>query len=722
MSRQLPSFFARSRTLLLTVALAAGGLGAVGLTAQSASAVPPDQLVVTDVTNAGTQDLSGVSLLTVNTNGSQSFTKPVALPSADATGVNAFALSGNSNGNGALALSTDSTSLSIAGYHAAPGPTGVAGIPDPKDTLATSIQRMVARISAAGGSSTVDTSTLLGTTTLNASAPRAAVSTDGQSFYVSGNGGADTPIAGVIKVPLGGASKTQITDANQKNVRQIQIAGNQLYATSDKKNLLGFGRFAGASLPTAPNTAIASLTAAPIVGTTVPSKNYVPDAMLLLHTGVNSTPGAIDTAYVVIDADSSNSIAGEIDKYTSSNGTSWTKQTSAKTGDYPFLTGRVSGGVVQLYLTKGTAAGNSIVEVDDTTPTGDFTAGSETTVANAASGHAFRGVSLPPTNWDPGTVSHLAPTVSTPNSSVGGTLNDANNPTQEVDLADIDSDVNSLTVTGTSDDQSVIKDSDITFTGSGATRTAKLVPSGVGRATITFTVKDPENNTGTTTVSYGASAAPASATGHYFYESSDLSSAIDVGDGYTLAESNEDSTLRLYKQDQSGRPVKAFDMSGSGTTGIGNDSGDLEGMARVAQQQQRRRCQAESTGALHCHDQWHGPVNQRHLRRQVHRSVGRPARLGCCQRQPARIRGRPGRQQQRGLRHRGHRVCPGQHIHRVHRIPCALGISWRQAGCGHRAGHERRRPDHRRRHARFRRPDLSRPRWSYDPRDPQEQP
>lgn len=579
MPAQHTSVFSRSRALLLTLALAAGGLGSVGLTAQSASADDSDQLVVLDTTNAGTQGLSGASILTVNADGSATNSEPVPLPTADAGAAKAFALSGDSNGNGALALSADSTSLSVAGYHAVPGPTGVVGIPDPKDTLSTSIQRMVARISATGGTATVDTSTVLSTNTLSTSAPRAAVSTDGQSFFVAGNGGSDSPLAGVIKVPLGGASKTQITDSNQKNVRQVQIAGGQLYATSDKNSLAGFGRFANAGLPTV-STAITQL-GGPIVVAASPTKDYVPDAMLLLHTGVNPSPTAIDTAYVVIDTDSSKSVVGEVRKYISSNGTTWTKQSSVKTGDYPFLTGRVAAGKVQLYLTKGSNAANSIVEVDDATPTGDFTAGSETTVATAAAGHAFRGVSLPPANWNPGIAVTAAPTISTANSSAAGTIGDANNPTQDVNLVDSDTPAANLTVTATSSNVAVLPNANITFTGTGATRTATFAPIAKGRATVTFMVKDPQLNTGTTQVFYGASSTPSSAAGHYFYESSDLSSSVDVGSGYALAVSSEDSTLRLYKQNQSGRPVATFDMSGAGAAGIGNDAGDLEGMTRV---------------------------------------------------------------------------------------------------------------------------------------------
>ncbi|MCW2798794.1 MAG: hypothetical protein JWQ70_266 [Aeromicrobium sp.] len=578
MAGQHTSFFARSRALLLTVALAAGGLGAVGLTAQSASATAPDQLVVTDVTNGQSQELSSVSLQTVNVDGSQSFAKPVVLPTADAAGVNAFALSGNSNGNGALSLSANGNYLSVAGYHQTPtSPTG-----DPKGTTAAVIQRMVARVSS---SAVVDTTTLIPSPGLSKSAPRAAASNDGSAFYVSGNGGSDSPNSGVIRVNLGGGGKVAIADTNQKNLRQVQIAGGSLYATTEKGALFGLGKI-GTGLPAVASAASSlAVTTTNVGGTTPPQSDFiVPDAFVMLHTGVNSASSTvIDTAYVVIDTDTGNGISGEIRKYTSSNGTTWTKAATVVAGDYPFLTGRVNaaGTGVQLFATKGSGDTNSVVEIDDSTLTGVFTPGTESTVANAAAGHAFRGVALPPSGWNPGTVSHLSPTVSTTNSTVGATLGDSNNPTQEVDVADPDSDPSTLTLSATSSNTGVLPNGNIVFSGTGATRTVSMTPTGKGRATITITVKDPENNSGSTQLLYAASSAPTSATGHYFYESSDLSSAVDVGSGYTLAVSSEDSTLRLYDQSKSGRPVKTFDMGADAPNGIGNGGGDLEGMALV---------------------------------------------------------------------------------------------------------------------------------------------
>ncbi|MEO6471914.1 MAG: hypothetical protein ABIR57_08380, partial [Aeromicrobium sp.] len=210
MARQQKLFISRARAAIVAIALATGGLTAV--TTQSASAVAPvdTQLVVTDVADATTlNNLSAVSLLTYNISGSTSFAAPVPLPRLDAAPVNAFTLSGNTPGNGALSRSTDGNYLSIAGYHHAPGATGFTGSEvDPKATTAAHINRMVARISATG---TVDTSTLLSSPTLSANHPREALSTDGSNFYVTGNNGNDTTAkSGVVLVTRTTGTKVPI--------------------------------------------------------------------------------------------------------------------------------------------------------------------------------------------------------------------------------------------------------------------------------------------------------------------------------------------------------------------------------------------------------------------------------------------------------------------------------------------------------------------------------
>ena len=727
---------ARVRRSFLAASLVVGAMAAVAMAPQTATAAATDQLVVVDVNDASTGDFSSSSLKTINADGTKSFASPVDLPSADADGVNAFALAGSSNGNGSLARSADGNYLAVAGYHHVPGPTGEvkAGVPvKPKDTKTTltaegpGIQRMVARV---GNTGTVDTSTLLGTTALSGSHPRGVATDTGSSFYLSGNGGStDT---GVFSIPFGGGTKTPIaggvsgeaTTTDQRNTRSIQIAGGGLYTVSEKATLQGLGKI-GTGLPATKSALTRLGPKAAVVDFPVPTAVVMVDA--------SSSVDGIDTGYVSVDIDD-NGTNDEIRKYTS-DGTAWTLN-GTKAGDYPFLTARVSGDTVQLFASKGsTAPANTIVKFDDTGGAGAASFGTDTTVATAADGHAFRGLAFAPTGWNPGTVSSSAPTASLAHSKVSGTIGDGHNPGTTLTLADDDTDAADLTVTAESSNGDVIPNSGIDVTGSGLERAVSFTPAGVGRATITLTVTDDNSNTGTTQVSYAASSAPTSPSGRYLYESSDLSSAVDVGDGHAIAVSSEDNVVRLYKKDESGRPVKTFDFTDP-TTGIGSSNADLESMARVndtlyvlgsQRQQQQRRGQAGPTRPVHRRDHRVRRRHHAHVHRPVQRPVGRPPDLGPGARQPARLRRRTGGRSRcerpERVQHRRIRVRSGQHVDGLPRVPCAAGRPRRHAQRRHRPGRERQRPRARwRRHrATVRRADLPRPRRPHHPRDPQEQ-
>jgi hypothetical protein len=566
----------RARHALVSLALVGSTLAAVAIAPQSASADASDQVVVVDVPVGSGSDLASASLKTFHVDGTKSFTKTVALPTADDTGVNAFALGGDTTGNGSLSLSGNGSYLAIAGYHHVPGPTGQTKsgtAVKPKDTkTATSsdgpgVQRMVARI---GNDGAVNTSTLLGTS-LSGSAPRGVYTDTGSTFYLSGNGG--TTDTGIFTQPFGGGASTAIAGSvsgaatgDQKNTRNIAVAGGNLYTISEKTNLAGLGQV-GSGLPTtkSPITRLGS-----VVST---SDKPVPSTTVLFDT--SSGVAGVDTAYVSVDIDDDGT-NDEIRKYVN-DGTTW-NAAGAKTGDYPFITGRKVGGNVELFAAKGSGTGNSLVKFTDSTPTATGTYSSDTEIAKADPDHAFRGVALPPTGWNPGTISSDAPTISTSNNSAGSTIGDAHNAGIDLTLADDDTDPADLTVTATSSNTTVLPVANIHISGTGLQRSVTFEPSTtVGRSTVSFTVKDDADNQDTSSpLSYGLSAAPASASGRYLYESSDVSAAVDVGSGYLLAGA-ADGTLRLYKGSESGRPVKEFDLSAD----LGTDGPDIEAMTRV---------------------------------------------------------------------------------------------------------------------------------------------
>lgn len=602
----------RARHALIALALVGGTLAAVTGTQQGASADAPDQLVVVDVRNNSSHDLAKASLRTINANGDAASVNPVSLPSANGGGQNAFTLDGSSDGNGELGLSEDKTYLTLAGYNRAPGaisfthtvkgingnPTPVtAAITEPKDTYSSEISRMVAKVTTSGGNASIDTSTVLTGNTLSSSAPRQALGLSG-GIYLTGNGNAETADStyngttwssqpknttdgGVVKVDLGGGNKTTIgcpgtaspcaavagpppSGGKQTNTRKVQAGSDGLYMTSEKGAVRGFGKFSGSSAP----TSVAAITQK--VNITTDTANDLPEPDSFAMVDANSGVPGVDTAYVVI-----NKPTREIRKYTADSGGAWSAAGSI-TGDYVFLTARVAGnGNVEVFASKGVDAGNTVVKLTDSNPTGSAAlAEAASPIATALSGHSFRGLAFAPTGWDPGTAST---TITADEDSVGATLLDAHNPTTKLTVADNDTPLADLTVTASSSNTSVIPNSGIDVSGTGATRTVTYTPSAVGRSTITFTVDDGDGHTATQEVEYGASATPASATGRYLYDSSDHSSAVDVGDGYAIAVSSEDNKILLYKKGESNRPLKEFDFGAN----IGTDNADLESMARA---------------------------------------------------------------------------------------------------------------------------------------------
>ena len=121
---------------------------------------------------------------------------------------------------GALTLSADGKYLTIVGYHAAIGTTGVAA--------AAGLTRGVALINAAG---VVDVSTsLTQATTYGANNIRSAVTTNGTDLFLTGNGATGT--AGVRTAVVGGTTSTQLNNGDATpttNTRVANLFGGDLY-------------------------------------------------------------------------------------------------------------------------------------------------------------------------------------------------------------------------------------------------------------------------------------------------------------------------------------------------------------------------------------------------------------------------------------------------------------------------------------------------------------
>ena len=148
---------------------------------------------------------------------------------------------------GALTLSADGKYLTIAGYHAAIGTTGVA--------TAAGLTRGVALINAAG---VVDVSTsLTQASTYGANNIRSAVTTNGTDLFLTGTGATGT--AGIRTAVVGGTTSTQLNNGDATpttNTRVANLFGGDLYFSTGSGTQGIYKVGSGASTATGQTTAL----------------------------------------------------------------------------------------------------------------------------------------------------------------------------------------------------------------------------------------------------------------------------------------------------------------------------------------------------------------------------------------------------------------------------------------------------------------------------------
>uniref|UniRef100_UPI002AD465F1 beta strand repeat-containing protein n=1 Tax=Frankia sp. Cas3 TaxID=3073926 RepID=UPI002AD465F1 len=514
--------------------------------AVSASAATPDVIDVVSV-NGTTSGASAVSIMPMLSTGVTG--TPIALPTAASGGNRPLTLSGSASSEGQLSLSSDGRYLTLAGYSASPGTGSVAS------TSSASVPRVVGRINGAGN---VDTSTMLGTDAFTGNNVRAATTSDGSRFWITGaNGGASTVKGGVVTAALGATTATSVSTTVSAG-RVLNTAGGNLYFGTDKTTPTGVSRV-GTGLPSTSGQSLSFL------GGTAD-----PYGFALVTVGGGAVP---DTLYVA------DGTTGGLTKFFF-NGSAWQSKGTVGGGTPLFgVAARVENGGVQIFAT--TLGGSKVDSVFDSSGAGGTFTGALTTIASAASGTSYRGIAFAPAGQPapgPQPVLTLGDTV------LGNVIGDADNPTLTVALSDPDStvDVSTLAVTVATSNSAVAPLGNISVSGSGATRTVSVAPTGVGYSTITVTTTDPLGRTGTASFTYGASAPATDTTSHWLDGASDASTAIDVGGGYLLVGDDTSNVLRLYRGDRSGLPVKTWDIGsqlGLGTKG--SDSMDVEAAARL---------------------------------------------------------------------------------------------------------------------------------------------
>jgi hypothetical protein len=299
---------------------------------------------------------------------------PLPLPTAPSGANRPLTTSGISSTEGMLSRSVDGHYLAMAGYAAAPGtvdPIGTGSVP-----------RVVGLIGPTG---TIDTSTVVTGAFLTQDV-RTAVTVDGSSFWVGGEGGLDgggNSTAGIWYIPRGTITGTQLSTVG---ARVLGIFGGQLFGTADTAFQLEVYKV-GTGLPTSGTPSVIGLPGMPTDGSSSPWGFVFFD--LNPATG-DPTASGLDTVYVA----NTLGIRG-IQKWTYNNSTNqWVMIKTFNLSppmNFRSVTGLAIGSTVTLVATTmGTTNNKVAVFVDDGSPTNG------TTILSGSASLVYRGVALPP--------------------------------------------------------------------------------------------------------------------------------------------------------------------------------------------------------------------------------------------------------------------------------------------------------------------------------------
>jgi hypothetical protein len=289
---------------------------------------------------------------------------PLALPTATSGSDAPLTLSGTATSEGALALSGDGHYVTLAGYGAIPGTSGVS------TSASATVNRVAGRVDASGN---VDTSTRI-SNLISGNNVRSAVTNDGTSFWVGG------ATSGVVYVTHGSTTGTSIL-TTPGNVRVVDIFAGQLYGSSGSGTFINVFTI-GAGLPTATGQTATSLAGMPTTGASSPygyalvggNVLYVADDRSIATPATNG---------------------GGVQKWTLS-GSTWTLKATFTNGlgaGARGVTAFVTGGTTTIVATvAGTSANSLVVFVDD----GVNLNPKATVIATTAANAVFRGVAASP--------------------------------------------------------------------------------------------------------------------------------------------------------------------------------------------------------------------------------------------------------------------------------------------------------------------------------------
>lgn len=294
----------------------------------------------------------------------------VPLPTAASGANQPFTLSGTATSEGLMTRSADGRYLVLAGYGIVPGTASVGG------TATATTNRVAARIDA---DANIDTRTAFNTLAFSGNSPRGAATVDGTNIWVSGTASVAAN-GGIWHQTFSEADAGTQVSATFTNLRGTGVFGGQLYVTSGGGTLrLGT---VGTGTPITAGETTTSLPGLPVSGIS-------PNGFVLLDR--DGAPG-IDTIYM---SDDTNASVG-IRKYSFEAGT-WTDRGTVGP-QIRGLTGFVSGGNAVIYGTTNQTAANNLVVLTDTAAFNAPIAGTQATIATAATNTVFRGVAFAPEN------------------------------------------------------------------------------------------------------------------------------------------------------------------------------------------------------------------------------------------------------------------------------------------------------------------------------------
>jgi hypothetical protein len=295
--------------------------------------------------------------------------------------------SGSATSEGALTRSVDGRYLVLAGYDAAVGTASVAG------TTSATVNRIVGRVDFTKTSAGIDTTTRMNDA-YSGNNIRSATTVDGSRFWT---GGAGTGVGGAWTTLLGNTGASTQLNSTVVNVRNVNVAGGQLYVSSAAGTNVGVNTV-GSGLPTNSGQPITVLFGS-TSGTGTPSPyDYV-------FFDLNGSVPGLDACFVADDRSVAN--GGGIQRW-NFDGTNWTLAYTLNgglTGGARGLCGAEALGVVTLYATTSETT-TRLVRFDNAQLPG----GTAVALASAPTNRAFRGVDFAPVsgnqspNIDPFTV------------------------------------------------------------------------------------------------------------------------------------------------------------------------------------------------------------------------------------------------------------------------------------------------------------------------------